>query len=55
MLQKMEIHKRQHGNLKNRRYILKNTINEKIETIKKEIEEFAKLCINKEEITKKIN
>ena len=55
MLQKMERHKRQHGNLKNKIYILKNTINEKIETIKKEIEELAKLGITKEEIIKKIS
>ena len=35
--------------------ILKNAINEKIETIKKEIEELAKLGITKEEIIKKIS
>lgn len=35
--------------------ILKNTIDEKIETIKKEIEELAKLGITKEEIIKKIS
>ena len=35
--------------------ILKNAINEKIETIKKEIEELAKQRITKEEIIKKIS
>ena len=35
--------------------MLNNAINEKIETIKKEIEELAKLGITKEEIIKKIS